>query len=869
MRSPLDELGESRERLFSFFAAGEIRESFQDEYSELMDHYFRRSLQESGVGRRLYREKHPLAFVALGGYGRKELCYHSDIDIMILFNTEIPSYTEVLVEEIFYPLWDLGFDLGYSIRTCRDCMHLSRDEFSVMTSLMDARFIGGDSPLYLDLMENIQKRVVVRKSGPFRRWLEEQNRARMSTFGDASYLLEPNLKEGIGGLREYHVILWLARVFFNLRLPRDLEFMGKLSHHEYEALRKDLAFTLLVRNHLHQLSGRKNDRLVFEYQAEIARRLAFEDKGDFMAVEQFLGRLHAAMASIKSLRRSFVIGHLPASRPHGAGHQNRPVSGALEIVHGEITFREATHIVSDPALLMEIFKRSAFLGHPLSPEAKRLVREFRHLVDERFRTSKKVVEHFLEIVNHPSAFETLDQMFETELLETFIPEFKDIRDRIQFDAYHIYPVGRHALQTLRHLIDPSIDKDLLLLDILLELPDPEPLFLAALLHDIGKTGKDHAVRGAAITWRILRCFSYGKKQAEEIVFLVRNHLLLAETATRRDLNDENAVVQCARIIENPRRLKMLYLLTWADSMATGPKAWNEWTANLVEELFFKILHTLEKKELATPVADRKIRQTLSQVRGLIGDQMTPSDLDRLFDAMPPRYLLEMTSSRIERHLEMLEDLQVRSGDPLSAPFRLEAEENESEGCWEVTLLAKDRPGLFSHIAGVLALNNINILSAHIYTWRDGTAADVFKVTRPLDLIRSDEIWRRIETDLRKTLQGKLPLSKRLEKKARPSILGRPKQPIHPPKVRTDNDSSDFFTLIEVFADDRVGRLYQITHALFDLNLDIRIAKISTKVDQIADVFYVQDLDGQKVMDEKQLTEIKKALLHLLEQGPDE
>jgi [protein-PII] uridylyltransferase len=866
MTSPFEELKESRGHLFALFSRGEVRESFQEEYTEAMDIYFRRILQESVVGRRLFREKHPFSFVALGGYGRRELCYYSDIDIMILFSGRIPSYADGLVEEIFYPLWDLGLDLGYAIRNIRDCTSLSRKDFRVFTSLMDARLIGGDSLLYLSLMEDLRKKVFLKNAVPFLRWLEEQNRVRMASFGDASYLLEPSLKEGIGGLREYHIILWLTRAFFNLRQPRDLEYLGMLSHQEYEVLGKDLRFIWLVRNHLHELSRRKNDRLTFDYQTEIARRLGFQDKLNFLAVEQFLGKLHAVMASIKSLRRSFVISHFPLKHNQRAGARSSPVSGDLHLEKGEITFNDPTSILSNTVLLMDIFERSAFLGCPLSLEAKRLVREFLHLVDDGLRASEEPARKFLNIMGHPNAFETLEQMFETGFLEAFIPEFRDIRDRIQFDAYHIFPVGRHALQTLRHLKDISRQQDLLLVDILSELSNPEPLFLAALFHDIGKTGKQHALRGAAITWKILKRLGFRRKRAEEIIFLVRHHLLLAETATRRDLNDEKAVIQCARTTGDIERLKMLYLLTWADSMATGPGAWSEWTANLVRELFFKVLHALERKELATPDAGRRVRKTLKEVRRQIAGRIRNPDLNRLLDAMPPRYLLEMTPSEIVRHLEVLMDLEGIFKDPGSTRFYLEAKEEESRGCWELTLLAGDRPGLFSHIAGVLALNNINILSAHIYTWRDGTAADSFKVTSPLDPIYADETWERVKRDLRNTFAGRLPLTERLEKKGRPSILSRQKKSVRPPKVTIDNESSDFFTLIEVFADDRVGLLYEITHVLFSLQLDIQIAKISTKADQIADVFYVRDLEGQKVEDNSRVREIEKALLHLLEQG---
>lgn len=313
---------------------------------------------------------------------------------------------------------------------------------------------------------------------------------------------------------------------------------------------------------------------------------------------------------------------------------------------------------------------------------------------------------------------------------------------------------------------------------------------------------------------------------------------------------------------------MLYLLTWADSMATGPRAWNEWIANLVQELFFKVLHILESGELATLDASRRVKQTMAEVRKNKPPGMGHKELDLYLDVMSPRYLLNTSPNGILVHLELVQRLQTQLKNDGSNAFILQTEEDESSGCWQITFLAKDRPGLFSDIAGVLALHNINILSADIYTWRDGTAVDIFRVTKPLDSIHPDEIWAKVKRDLKNTFNGKISLSYRLSQKALPSIFSIHKKSLRlpkvPPKVIVDNESSDFFTLIEVFSKDRVGLLYQITHTLFDFRLDIRIAKIATKGDLIADVFYVRDQEGQKLEDKEQVEEITRALLHRLE-----
>jgi [protein-PII] uridylyltransferase len=863
MIPPSKELRDARDDLLSRFSKGEVSEDFQEKYAEIVDQYFRRTLEESRLGTRLFKEKSPFAMVAVGGYGRKELCLHSDVDIMILFGPKIPKLARDLSDEFFFPLWDLGLDLGYATRTIKDCLSLSTNDFEVLTSMMDARFVCGDSPLFLTFMERLQKKVIAKKIAVFGRWLQDRDKIRMDLFGDASYLLEPHLKEGIGGLRDYHHMLWLAGAVFSLRVPRDLELSGRLSHREYEELREHLAFILLVRNHLHHLSGRKTDRLGFEHQEEIARRLGFKDKKGWMGVELFLGKLHRSMASVKGLHRSFVESDGPETGDSGKPREPTAISSGLNLLHNEIHFNSATAIVSDPTLLIKIFEQAALSGYALSRESVRLVREFLGRVDHPFRDSAQAARSFLNIVKADNAVGALEQMFETGFLEAFIPEFGHIRDRVQFDAYHTYPVGRHCLETVKQLKTLSPQREALLVNVLSELPDPEPLFLAALFHDIGKVEKNHSQKGATLAHSILERLGLPRDRREAVAFLIAHHLLLAETATRRDLDDEKVVVQCARTIGNVERLKMLYLLTWADARATGPKAWNEWIASLVQELFFKILHILEKKELATPQVSEEVENTKAEIRRFMTGRMAYPELERMFEIMSPRYLLNTAVPDIVDHLEMIRQLRQAKKDQSSRAFVLNTKRDTSEGCWEFTFMAGDRPGLFADLAGVLALHSINVLSANVYTWEDGTAVDILTVSAPRDPLHPEKTWKQIHGDLEKTFQGKISLSYRLGEKSESSILSPGNSLSHPPQVIVDNESSDFFTVIEVFADDRVGLLYLITRTLFDLRLDIHIAKIATKVDQVADVFYVRDLEGQKVEEKEQVEEIRRALLHQL------
>jgi len=872
LKASLQELKESKKNLISSFSGGAILDIFPESYAEVIDQYFRSAFQESRVQDNLSREKDSFALVAVGGYGRKELCLHSDIDIMMLFNKKISHDAKGLAEEILFPLWDFGFDLGYGIRSIKDCLTLAQKDFKVLTSIMDSRFICGDFTLYDKLADSIQKKIINKKAPDFKRWLDEQDLIRMDTFGDASYLLEPNLKEGIGGLRDYHNILWLSRFFLKLSAPGNLSQQSILTHDEHRELEKRLRFIRLIRNFLHHLSRRKNDRLGLEYQERIAHWLGFKDRKNILAVEQFMGKLHSDMAAVKSLYRSFVLSNFSKKKKRG-GVLSAIIPKNFRVNNGEIYFLPDISLASDPFLIMEIFALSSNLACPLSREARGMIRESLYLADDEFRNSKKSAESFYKIINKSEyTFETLDQMMETGFLDAFIPEFGKIKDHVQFDTYHIYPMGRHSLQTVRYLKGIALEDDLLLRDIFRAVGCPERLFLAGLFHDIGKFGKDHAVKGSKIVRKILKRLDFDDEGIEEVSRLVKYHLFLVETATRRDLNDEKLVIQCARQIGTPNFLRMLYLLTWADSRATGPKAWNEWIANLVQELFFKILHILEKGDLAAPDTSRKVERVKSEVRKKIDSGINRDTLDVYLEAMSPRYLLNTSSRDIVRHLEMIYCLKNEKADynsggrKKSSPdnFWFEAKNEGTEGFWEITILSRDSPGLFSKISGVLAINNINILSAEIYTWRDGMAVDIFRVTNPPDTVLIDKVWKKVEEDLRNSLTGRISLEYRLGLKASPSIISDIVKSLRPPEVIIDNEGSDFFTIIEVFADDRVGLLFEVTRTLFDFQLDVHIARISTKVDQVADIFYVRDLEGQKVEDEEHIKEIKRALRFHLE-----
>lgn len=869
MESPIRQLQERKQELLAHFVESD-EPDFLATHTYLLDDYFRESFARSAVGPRMGMEKNPYAIIALGGYGRKEQCLHSDVDVLLLFKKKIPDEAAALVQEIFYPLWDAGLEVSYATRSLKECLSLASHDFEVLTSLADARFLCGISSLCSDLMEEMRSKILRKRAKEFILWLRERNEGRHTRFGDSTNLLEPNVKEGQGGLRDYHAMLWLGWAKYQIKEPRDLEYHGQLSHNEYLTLSKALSFIWSVRNWLHFVSGRKCDQLYFEYQLKVAEALRFKDQNGQQGVELFLGQLHGHMEFLKQQHLMLLNKVVPRKYryPLARVRGRLSVSG-ITASQDFLNFESSEAILENPYLLLEISDQSVRFGLPLSIEARRLVQEFLHLVDEEFRRSPRVLQSLQRILLSPSQpLDVLDEMLNTGVLVALIPEMKGVVNLIQYDEYHIYPVDKHLLQAVQILKDfgkPELpSQDLFYGQLFKELCPVCParsrgelLLWAVLLHDVGKgrEGKDHSEHGAEIVRRVFKRMNFAHEDIETIAFLVREHLLLTKTATQRDLNDEKVVVQCARKFRSIEELKMLYLLTVADSKATGPKAWNDWTAALLNELFFKIYHILESGELATSKAVDMVEKKRKEIfhESL---SMPQEELELLFDQMSPRYLLYTPAKDILRHIELYQRLG-------KAPFVLEAQTLPGTNYRTVAVCAKDRPGLFSKVSGVFTLNNLDILDAQIYTWRNRIALDIFMVKAPPDTLFEDEAWARVRKDLYAALNGDLALDIVLDEKLRAYQSAIKSTASRPDKIVVDNSGSDFFTIIEIYTYDFPGLLYRITDALFRCDLDVWVAKIATKVDQVLDVFYVRDLDGQKITDPKSVATIKETIGQVL------
>lgn len=851
-------LKKRREDLIASFRKGTVA-GFLEQHTRILDEYFRKQFENSQIGPRIGISQNPYVFIALGGYGRSEQCVHSDVDLLFLFQKKVSRKAENLIREIVYPLWDIGMDVGYTTRTLKECLSLAVKDYEILTPLLDARFVCGMSPLYSDLKEQVHRKILSRKAGKIVAWLIDSNRQRHLQYGDSTYRLEPNLKEGKGGLRDYHTMLWLARIQYQLERRRDLEYFGKLSHDEYRRLSIALQYIWHVRNRLHLICGRKCDQLHFENQLRLAEVLEYKKINGLQPVEHFLGVLHGHMGFIKQQHLMFLyeMGYVTRGKPRKRPSQKTRIDG-LAVNREMLDFVSPETLLGRPDLLIQIFEESLRLKIPLSPEAKRIGKEFADRIDDDFTNSPETVKSFERILVSPAqTFNVLREMLNVGFLQRFIPAFQHVTNRIQYDEYHLYPVDKHLLrtvQTLKNFGQSESEMDQLYGNIYKGLKKRKLLLWAALLHDIGKGngGDDHSISGARVAESMLKDKGMRDQDVETVGFLVEKHLFLIKTATRRDIHDEETAIRSAREIVDPERLKMLYLLTVADCKSTGPNAWNDWTASLLRDFFLKVLNIVEKGELASREAVADAKNKINRALETTDSEQERSEMTPVLEALSPRYLVYATADQI------LEDIRRyrRLGEK---PFVWDITRSAHSDTRTVKICAKDRPGLFSKIAGVLTLNQIDIVDARIFTWRNQIATDIFEVKPPPDQLFEEERWMRAAENLNASLDGSFDLAAALRRKL--SGLRRRKMPPtrRPHRIVVDNGSSSFFTIIEVFTTDYPGLLFNITDALYRCHLDIWVAKIATKVDQVVDVFYVRDFDGQKVDRPDQEAEIRSAI----------
>ncbi len=792
-----------------------------------------------------------IALIALGGYGRKELFPFSDIDVMLLYEPEIEAEIPVVVESVLYPLWDAGLEVGHGVRTIEACLADAGEDFFFQVALLDARLICGDESLFNRLNYEFNQDFLIGKKKAFVETIIAHRHERHRRFGDHAYLLEPNIKESRGGLRDIQSVLWTSRVLFGLEDTTSMKTAELITNEEKTALDEAWEFLLRVRNKLHYVSGRKNDRLFFEYQEGISSSFGFRDKNDMLGVEHFMREVHGHLQTV-AMTSDLVFEHLQEVMGLvSCSQESRILEPGIEVINCRINLSDSSLLEKHPYLLMRLFVHSARTGLPIHYKTRRLISANLYLVNEDLRSSKQMTSAFLESLQEAQRpLEVLETMLDTGLLLAYIPEFSEIKSLAQHDIYHIHTVDRHSLHTIAELYDLKEEER----RVFHALKSPHILYLAALFHDIGKgRGGNHDEHGARIVQDIGKRMGLTSNEINSLSFLVRNHLFLVHTAMRRDLEDEALILRCAGKIKDPELLNMLYLLSISDSRATGPNVWNEWKAALMQELYLKIIHLLEATELHDPDKLQAIEWMRQQIASRLGDKGKESLV-----LMPEDYILNFTPETIERHFRLKEQLSTRPSLVLT---------EEKGAYWSILVMANDRTGLLARIFGVLALHSLNVLAAQIFTLKDGTAVDVFDVKSSVNRDYDEQDWEALKRNLNLALDDRLGLTHRLAGKYGPIRSGDWQKHLkHQAEVVLDNEASDSFTVLEVYAEDRIALLYDVTRTLSDFGLNISTAKIGTKVDQVVDVFYVQDKMGRKINEPDLQEEIRNALLYAAECG---
>jgi len=857
-------LQQKREKLTARFIKGKVPD-FLGRNAQLIDDYFCTSFAESKTGLTIGIATNPYAIIALGGYGRQEQCIHSDVDFLVLFRDKIPEKIGELIREFVYPLWDVKLEIGYAVRTIKDCIRFAGENFETLTAFLDARFICGASDLFWQFEKLLIKTVIKPESDKIIKLIIERNKKRHERFGDSTYLLEPNIKDGQGGLRDYHAMLWFAGIKKNFNRPRDLEYNGGISSDDYIALKDSLDYIWNVRNRLHFITGRKCDQLHFEHQISLAEMFKLKEKNGQLPVERFLSTLHGKMENLKQYHlmqmdmikfsRSAIL-KLQRVKPS-------KIKG-ISLKDGMLGFVSSEMILQNSSLLIKIFQESSILKIPLNADAKKKIRKFYYLINCAFRTSGDNIAVFEFILKAPpQKYDMLFEMLNTGFLGQFIPEFKKIENRIQYNQYHLYPVDLHSLHTVQAVKNfKTMDKGScgkLCSELYKNLKCKKILLWAALLHDIGKAAstEDHSVAGAKIAKVVLKRSKVKGTSIKDIIFLVENHLFFVKIATRRDLYDEDTIFFCAGKIKDITRLKMLFLLTIADSIATGPKAWNEWTAQLLHNLFIKVLDALKNGELSKKNALKKLEYRKNMICTVAKTSVEKKKLLSYIETMSIRYLLSTSSMEVQKHIRLYEDLK-------DSEFTWEIDKKKGSKLRTVTICGKEKSNFFSKAAGAFAINGIWIIEAQGYVWGDNIALDIFKVKAPIDLLYEDEIWEKTKKDICTALKNNDYFDILHEDNVELKSYTETKPcDVDLYSINIDNQSSRFFTIIEVFSCNYNGLLFRITDVLNKSKLYIEIAKVSTKIDQIVNVFYVKSfVNGAKITKSTEINNIKNAISNI-------
>jgi len=865
-------LREARAQLYEEHRRGASGHAVVDAYTGAMDELVRALFVAANEAytERYSRLDQRCAVVAQGGYGRGELNPCSDIDLLFLFQHKVDPYIESIVERILYALYDTRLDVGHAVRNVRECVRMAGQDLKVKTALLDTRLLCGDEPLYRDFAGAMEREVLTRNVNRFFTEKLAESEARHRQYGDSVYLLEPQIKDGEGGLRDLHTAMWLAKVKFKTNKSGALVQLGVITETEREELEAARDFLFRVRNSLHFISGKHQDQLTFEFAERVAPELGFEDTSTRKSVEHFMQTYYVHAATINRFSAEIIERCRERARPYRLLGRfiTRTIRPGVSISSNVLSLSGAELLEEDPTNLIRVFADAQRHGATISNSSKRLIRANLHLMTAERRSDPAMVATFFEVLRGKQrVYETLLDMHRVGVLGAFLPEFGHLTCMVLHDLYHTYTVDEHSLRGVHemerlragehHAIAPLVTQ------VMREVDRVEILFLSMILHDIGKGhGSKHSERGAAMIDAIAKRLGLNTDDAEQLTFLVLHHLTMSHLAQRRDIEDQRLLIDFAKRVETVDNLKKLYVLTFADMRAVGPKIWNSWHDMLLGQLY---QHTFDIFESETFVEEDQAEH-LARVKERItaaARHVDAATRTRFLEEMPARYFLGTDEESIVRHMGL-----VRRFDE-GEPFLCEVRHYPERAFSELTVLTTDRPGLFTMLTGVLLAGGMNILTASINTSDSGMALDIFRISHgdSPEVAQRAERWERLIVSLGQVLSGEIEVEQLVAQARRDMAFGKRYVPRVPTEVEVDNDVSNDFTVLDVYTQDRVGVLFAITSTLFRLGLSIHIAKITTNVDQVLDVFYVTDAKGEKVNEPTTIEEIRAELLSKLASKP--
>ncbi|MQQ09746.1 [protein-PII] uridylyltransferase [Epibacterium sp. SM1979] len=850
------------------FAARELTQS----YTYLTDclvrtafHAATRHLHPNGSPTQAER----IAVMAVGGYGRGEMAPFSDVDLLFLTPYKITAWAESVIETSLYILWDLRLKVGHSSRTIRDCIRLGKEDFTIRTAMLEHRFLTGDAPLAQELEDKLNTDLFAHNAREFVAAKLAERDSRHLKQGER-YMVEPNVKEGKGGLRDLQSLFWIAKYLYRVQDAEELVSLGLFSSDEFEEFTKAESFLWAVRSHLHLSAGRATEQLSFDQQVEVASRMGFKDTAARRGVEVFMQEYFRHATRVGDVTRIFLT-KLEASQQKEEPlldriFRRRPkVKPGFVVVHNRLQIEDPETFLEDRLNFLRLFQEGLRTGMLIHPDAMRLVAANLHLIDDEMRQDKEANRIFLDLMlKHGNPERALRRMNELGVLGAFVPEFEQIVAMMQFNMYHFYTVDEHTIQVISNyaaIERGELEGELpLSSEILRKGLNRRVLFLAMLLHDIGKgREEDHSIVGARIARKLGPRFGLNKADCETLEWLVRYHLLMSDMAQKRDIADPRTVRDFAKAVKTVKRLDLLLLLTVCDIRGVGPNTWNNWKAVLLRALYGQTRKALEGGMEALSRETRG-HEAKTKLRAALPD-WPKAALKRETNRHYPPYWQGLHVTAHVDFAVMLRELQ-DSDDPGTILIRMFPDEDRdaTRACFAMV----DHPGIFARVAGALALVGANVVDARSYTTKDGYVTDAFWIQdadgSPFEASR----LRRLEQMINKILKGEVVATEAL--KDRDKIKKRERAFNVPTHITFDNEGSEIYTIIEVDTRDRAGLLYDLARTLAHMNVYIANAVIATYGEQVVDTFYVKDMFGLKYYSESKQRTLKKKLMEAIKEG---